>query len=88
MRLRKIVGASRTVTCCGCGEAKNAGTDAYISASGHASIPQVVYEDVEGTGFYCQPCAVSVAMAIDETRSRNWFYSDTSGRCNRVTPNQ
>ncbi len=84
MRFKLVTGPVFSITCQGCGEHKQAGSECFRSAStgkldGH---PDTVYADLEGTPFesyYCEPCAAGHAEYQDTTKSVSKFYADTAG---------
>jgi hypothetical protein len=84
MQFKLVVGPVFSITCQGCGEHKQAGSEPFQSASTGEldGYPDIVYEDLDGKPFasyYCKACAVNYAEYQDDTRSVSKFYADTSG---------
>ena len=77
MRFQRILGEPCLVVCSGCQEERTAGSPDRRSASGR--LLDVVYQDIDSGGLYCEPCAARHAEGIDSTRSVKMFYADTHG---------
>jgi hypothetical protein len=84
MRFQLVTGPVFSVSCQGCDETKQAGSEPFVSAATGLADgePDKVYEDIEAVCphvYYCEACAVAHVEANDPTKSVKQFFADTHG---------